>query len=38
MTTGALGKRSKSKFNLNKDFSTRGKGPQVEINLNKEFW
>ena len=38
MTTGALGKRSKSKVNLNKDFCTTGKGPHVETKLNKDFW
>ena len=30
MTTGALGKRPKSKIKRNKDFCTTGKGAQVE--------
>ena len=38
MTTRALGKRSKSKVNLNKDFCATRKGPQVESKLNKDFW
>ena len=31
VTTGALGKRPKSKVKINKDFCTTGKGPQVEV-------
>ena len=31
MTTGALGKRPKSKVKINKDFCTIGKGPKVEV-------
>ena len=31
MTTGALGKRLKSKVKLNKDFCTTGKRPKVEV-------
>ena len=31
MTTGALGKRPKSKVKINKDFCTTEKGPQVEV-------
>ena len=30
-TTGALGKRPKSKVKINKDFCTTEKGPQVEV-------
>ena len=33
MTTGALGKRLKSKVKLNKDFCTTGKRPKI----NKDF-
>ena len=37
MTTGEIGKGTKSKVKINKDFLAIGKWPQVNVKINKEF-